>query len=141
MIKQPIFVILMLLASSPVFFLGSCTSENLAPACDTLNMSYSQNIVPILRNNCYLCHSKGNTSINGGILLDNYTNVSGWATIIRVDTTQPKSSDSSYLVGNIKHLPPSSILHFVPMPYMKQKLDTCSINQIVAWVNQGAKNN
>lgn len=141
MTKQPIFFILVILAFSPVFFLGSCTSENLVPNCDTLNMSYSQNIVPILRNNCYLCHSKGNTSINGGVLLDNYSGVSGWATIIRVDTTNPKTSDSSYLVGNIKHLPPTSILHFTPMPYMKPKLDSCSINQIVAWVNQGAKDN
>ena len=72
MIKQLIFFALMLLAFSPVFFLGSCTSENLVPACDTLNMSYSQNIVPILKNNCYSCHSKGNTVGSYGILLDSY---------------------------------------------------------------------
>jgi hypothetical protein len=141
MIKQPIFFILMLFVSLPVFFLGSCTSENLVAGCDTLNMSYSQNIVPILKNNCYTCHSKGNTAGSNGILLDNYSSVSGWATIIQIDTTQPKNADSCYLVGNIKHLPPNPILHFTPMPYMKPQLDACSINQIVAWVNQGAKNN
>ena len=141
MIKQPILFILVLLASLPVFFLGSCTSENLVAVCDTLNMSYSQNIVPILRDNCYTCHSKGNTAGSNGVLLDNYNSVNGWATIIQIDSTQPKSADSSYLVGNIKHLPSSTVLHFTPMPYMKHKLDDCSINQIVAWVNQGAQNN
>jgi hypothetical protein len=59
-----------------------------------------------------------------------------------MDTTiNPKTADSSYLVGNIKHLAPTSTLHFHPMPYLKTPLDNCSINQIVAWVNQGAKNN
>ncbi len=139
MIKQPILFILMLLAFSPVLFMGSCTSENMVSACDTLNMTYSQNIAPIIKTNCYLCHSRGNTSTNGGVLLDSYADVRGWATIIRIDTTQPKNADSSYLVGNIKHLPPTSILHFTPMPYKKPMLDACTINQIVAWVNQGTK--
>ncbi len=42
MIRQPVFIILLILACSPVFFLGSCTSEQLTPVCDTLNMSYAQ---------------------------------------------------------------------------------------------------
>jgi hypothetical protein len=132
MIKQPIFFVLMLLAFCPVFFMGSCTSENMVPACDTSNMSYSQNIAPIIKNNCYLCHSKGNTSINGGILLDSYTGLAGWV--------RPYYADSSWLVGNIRHDPPG-LYPYVPMPYMKPKLDACSINQIAAWVNQGAKDN
>jgi hypothetical protein len=133
MTKQPIFFILVLLAFSPVFFLGSCTSENLVPACDTLNMSYSQNIVPILKNNCYTCHSKGNTAGSIGILLDNYASVMFYIV--------PDAPSRSWLVGNIRHDPPDSLYNYVPMPYMKPKLDACSINQIVAWVNQGAKNN
>lgn len=142
MLKQPIFFVLLLLCFVPVFFLGSCTSENLVSVCDTLNMSYSQNVVPILKNNCYSCHSTGNIVGSNGILLDNLKNVQGWATIIIIDSTNyPGTADSSYLVGNIKHFPPSSSIHFTPMPYMKHSLDNCSINQIAAWVNQGAKNN
>jgi hypothetical protein len=133
MIKQPIFFILVLLAFSPVFFLGSCTNENLVPSCDTLNMSYSQNIVPILRNNCYTCHSKGNTVGSIGIPLDNYDSVKHFIV--------PHAPNKSWLVGNIRHAPPDSLYYYVPMPYMQPKLDNCSINQIIAWINQGAFNN
>ena len=111
MIKQPIFFILMILASSAVFFLGSCTSEQLTPGCDTLNMSYANNVVPILKNNCYTCHSKGNTVGSYGILLDNYEIRVRLGHNHYVDSaTIPGNADSSYLVGNIKHVPPR--LHY-----------------------------
>jgi hypothetical protein len=41
-----------------------------------------------------------------------------------------------YLIADITH---SS--GYTGMPYMKPKLDSCSINQIVAWKEQGAFNN
>lgn len=134
MFKQPIFFVLMVLASSSVFFLGSCTSEQLTPNCDTLNMSYANNVVPILKNNCYTCHGSGNTVGSYGILLNNYDSLVKYWVV-------PFKPNASWLVGNIRHDPPDSLFNYVPMPYMKPKLDACSINQIVAWVNQGAKNN
>ena len=137
MIKQPSILILLILAIFPAFFTGSCTSEHLSPICDTLNMSYANNIVPILKNNCYSCHSAGNTAGSYGVLLDSYDHLKDWAK----PGTKPIIADSCYLVGNIKHLPPDSNFNFTPMPYMKPKLDDCSINQIVAWVNQGSPNN
>jgi hypothetical protein len=133
MTKQPIFFILILFVSSPVFFLGSCKSEHLTPNCDTLNMSYTYNVVPILKNNCYSCHSSGNSVGSIGILLDSYHNLMNF-----VDTT---NVNFSYLLGDIRHDPSNSAITFTPMPYMKPMLDSCSINQIVAWVKQGAKNN
>jgi hypothetical protein len=41
--------------------------------CDTLNMKYSINVVPILSANCYSCHANG--IVNAGVILDSYSNV------------------------------------------------------------------
>jgi hypothetical protein len=86
-------------------------------------MSYSNNVVPILKNNCYTCHSAGNSAGSVGILLDSYDRL-----MIYVN--------NGYLIADITHM-----AGFPAMPYMKPKLDTCSINQINAWINQGAINN
>ena len=93
-------------------------------------MSYARNVVPILKNNCYSCHSTGNSVGSVGILLDNYDSLMRF-----VDTAHVYAC---YLVGNITHNPDPT---YHPMPYMKPKLDTCSINQIIVWINQGALNN
>jgi hypothetical protein len=130
MIKQPAF--LWILAFLVAFSMGSCTSANkeeLTPGgCDTTNMSYSTNIVPILQNNCYSCHGIGNSVGSGGIVLEGYNNLQPWA-----DTTRVKETT---LEGVISHHP-----GYVPMPYMKPQMDSCSINQIVAWIKQGFNNN
>ncbi len=106
----------------------SCTkkSEDMFPInnCDTTNVKYSVDIVAILQTNCYRCHGAGNTGGSGGILLEGYVNLSKWA-------------NNGYLVGNVTHAP-----GYIPMPYgQAQKISACEINRIIAWVNQGSKNN
>jgi hypothetical protein len=91
--------------------------------CDTTSVSYSNDIIPILQNNCYSCHGNGNTAGSGGILIDGYANLDKWAA-------------NGYLVGNVTHAP-----GYVPMPYGLPALPDCEINKIVAWVHQGALNN
>ena len=91
--------------------------------CDTTSVQYAANIVPILQENCYRCHGNGNTSGSGGILLEGYTNLKKWA-------------DNGFLAGNVSHAP-----GYIGMPYGQPKLPDCEVNKIVAWVNQGAKNN
>jgi hypothetical protein len=89
-------------------------------------MSYKYNIVPILKSNCYGCHSTGNTTINVGIVLDNYDSL------------------MVYVNGNYMGYLEADITHksgFVGMPYMRPQLDSCTINQILAWINDGAHNN
>ena len=39
----------------------------------TASISYSKNVVPILSNNCYSCHSTANSSLGGGFALDTYS--------------------------------------------------------------------
>jgi hypothetical protein len=91
--------------------------------CDTVGMTYTANVVPILQENCYSCHGNGNTAGSGGILLEGYTNLKQYA-------------DNGQLVGNVTHAP-----GYVPMPYGLPALPSCETNTIVDWVNNGAFNN
>jgi hypothetical protein len=134
MIKQT--GILLIPAFFAVLLLYSCTSEQLTPDCNTQNMSYSQNVVPILKSNCYKCHSAGNTVGSYGHALDSYASLTQYTNrndtiIVAGDTTI-----ISYLEGVITHTPP-----YISMPYMDGKLDTCAIKQIQAWITQGAHDN
>ncbi len=84
--------------------------------CDTLNMSYAQDIQPILATNCVGCHSSSVAS--GGVVLDNYNSVKSVAS-------------SGRLYGAVAHLS-----GYKSMPPNGQ-LDNCSILKIKAWINQG----
>jgi len=108
-------------------FFTSCTSDNkdqLVPAtCDTVNMSYSIDIVPILQTHCYGCHGTGNTGGSGGINLQDYNTLKGYAL-------------DGQLYANITH---TSNTPMPPPP--APKLGDCEINKILDWINQGAPNN
>jgi hypothetical protein len=90
--------------------------------CDTTTVGYTKDILPILQQFCYSCHSNANKAFSDGIDLENsdsgYQAVSGWAM-------------AGYLVGNVTHAS-----GYVGMPYGKPKLDDCEINKIIAWVNR-----
>ena len=92
------------------------------PACDTVNMHYTADVLPILQSFCYSCHGNGSTGGSGGISLDGYDNLKKWA-------------GNGYLIGNITHA-----TGFVPMPYQLPKLSDCNINIISDWVLRGALN-
>ncbi len=111
-----------------VFFGSSCSKESAdkltaATTCDTTNVSYARQILPILQDNCYSCHGQGNTAGSGGINLSTYAALKVYA-------------ENGYLVGNVSHAP-----GYVPMPYGLPMLPACEVNTITAWVNQGILNN
>ena len=89
--------------------------------CDTANMQYSANVLPILVANCYSCHANG--IVNGGVSLDGYSNV----------VTQVQNGS---LIKAITHAP-----GVVPMPFDGGKLSDCNIAIIQAWVNESAPDN
>ncbi|MDX1408521.1 MAG: hypothetical protein R3330_10320 [Saprospiraceae bacterium] len=96
--------------------------EELYPnGCNTTDISYTQNIVPIIEANCLTCHDI--LSQNGNVVLDGYENVKQYA-------------DSGELLGTIRHEP-----GFSAMPQGTSKLPKCSIDRIQAWVDAGAPNN
>jgi hypothetical protein len=91
--------------------------------CDTVDMKYATDVVPILVAHCYACHGNGSSAGSGGILLDNYANLKTYAS-------------NGFLKGDITHTS-----GFVAMPYGLPKLDDCTINKILDWINRGAQNN
>jgi hypothetical protein len=132
--RQIALVILILVF--PVIFIISCSKTDVqqtppvvtppgggTTTCDTVNMKYSTDIVKIMQNHCYGCHGNGNTSGSGGINLDGYNNLSGYAT-------------SGTLIGVITHA-----AGFPAMPFQQPKLDDCTINKVKDWVNRGSLDN
>ena len=86
--------------------------------CDTLHVTYSQDVLPILKAYCYTCHAGENTVFSNGISLEKIDFLKFWG-------------DTGYLLGNITHAS-----GYVGMPYGKPKLPDCEVNKIIAWVNQ-----
>jgi len=91
--------------------------------CDTVNMKYSTNVVPILTSNCYRCHGVSTNSGSFGIVLEGYNNIKPYA-------------ESGTLIGVITHAS-----GFLPMPQDGGKLSDCNINIIRSWINNGIQNN
>ena len=112
------------------FFITSCyydNQEEIHPnisdnSCDTMGVvSYSNDIVPILNNNCGTsnsCHGSSNIS---GVVLNNYASV---------------QSKEEKMVKAILHDPTVS-----PMPNGGTTINICSIKKIQSWVGQGSLNN
>lgn len=94
-------------------------SEN--KSCDTVNMTFSNDVQPILNANCYGCHHEGNAY--AGVALDTYDGVK--QTVV-----------NEQLIGVINQSP-----GFNPMPPNGSKLTQCNIDKITDWVNRGAVNN
>jgi hypothetical protein len=91
--------------------------------CDTANMKYTEDVVPILQANCYSCHGSSSNATSGGINLQDYATLKTYAL-------------NGDLVGNITWAPGHD-----PMPENAAKLPVCEINTIIDWVNNGARNN
>ena len=90
-------------------------------ACQSTNMSYSQDIQPILRNHCLSCHNAGSNI--GNITLEGH------------DRLMIHIMNGSFL-GAIKHQS-----NFSPMPQGNPKLSDCQIQKIESWINSGSPNN
>ena len=92
-----------------------------APACDTVNMTYTKDIVPIMQARCYSCHA-GSASGSFGINLDSYNDLKSQAT-------------SGELLHRITTSDPSEL-----MPKGGPKLPACEISKINAWIQAGTPN-
>ncbi len=105
---------------------GALNSDCPEHSCDTLStISYSDQVSPIIENNCLSCHNS--TSASGGVLLNNYENVR--------TTAETEYNGTSLLVGTIRNLD-----GFPAMPPNSQ-LNLCSIRIIELWIEQGLQNN
>lgn len=89
------------------------------PGCDTLNVTFSGNVWPVIQNNCLGCHSGSFPSAN--IRLENY------ADLVAISYT-------GQLLGVLRGE------GFSVMPPGGQ-LPQCTISQIQKWINDGTPNN
>ncbi|MEZ5014513.1 MAG: c-type cytochrome domain-containing protein [Chitinophagales bacterium] len=97
--------------------------------CDTTNVTYSLNILPILEAQCYSCHSEANANAQGGgNNLEGYVNLSDFIT--------PNDPENSLLYQSVAWIPGTSF-----MPKGGQKLSSCELAQIRTWIVEGATNN
>jgi hypothetical protein len=121
---KPLFAMAVSIISL-VAFLQSCTYDREmlpTPTCsDTANVSFAAFIQPLLRANCFSCHSNGSSF--GDVSLESYDDVRA-------------SAVNGRLLGAISHL-----AGFEAMPEGADKLDECSINAVRIWIDEGAKNN
>lgn len=117
---KKLFITLIVIAS---FACTKNVDEELNPinTCDTTNISFANDVLPIFNNNCNGCHSA--SAQLGGIILDNYEDVN--QTVL-----------AGRLIGSIKHE-----IGFSPMPQNASQLLQCNIDKISAWVDDGAQNN
>src|SRR5258708_17425765 len=123
---QPKFLLVTLLIGGMILYLAGCSKQSEdklqgTTNCDTTNVSYSLQVVPILQNNCYSCH--GGPNPGTGIKLDTYNNLKVFAS-------------NGFLSAAVQHTGTVT-----PMPYGLPQLPSCEVNTIVAWVNQGMLNN
>lgn len=90
-------------------------------ACDTVSVSFSLHIAPLVQTQCAGCHQGNNPS--GGVFLNNYTTIREQAL-------------SGQLVGTAAHLP-----GFQPMPPAGAGMSDCEVRQLELWVEAGAPEN
>ena len=99
------------------------SEEDLYPTveCDTVDVTYTEKILPIIRNNCYGCHDQasnfGNITLEGHDQLKRYV-------------------DNGQLLGVIRRES-----GFSPMPKNGPPLVDCDIEKIEVWIQQGAPDN
>jgi hypothetical protein len=101
------------------------------PACDTANVSFANKVLPFLTSNCTQSGCHNSTDQANGMVLDTYDGAKAVAL--------NKKSGISRLIGSINQW--TTPTTFYAMPKGGSKLDSCSINKVTAWVNQGLLNN
>lgn len=100
---------------------GSQNNSCEGSACDTLNVTYTGTIRPLVQQRCQGCHS--GAAPQGGL------DFSAWGNLNMV-------AMDGRLAGAIQHQPT-----FTAMPPSGPMLSDCRIAQFLAWIDQGAPNN
>ncbi|OJW32707.1 MAG: hypothetical protein BGO54_20275 [Sphingobacteriales bacterium 46-32] len=96
--------------------------SNSNATCDTAGVaSYTQKIVPLLKQYCYSCHTGSFPS--GNILMGTYT-------------ADKAIALNGKLYGSITHASGYS-----PMPQGLSKLTDCQIATVKKWIDEGTQNN
>jgi hypothetical protein len=113
------------LLAGMIWLLSGCYSKNEEEefanvTCDTMSMSYSEDVLPIINEYCVSCHGDFGS---GNVSLNSYEKVKA-------------SAQNGGLLGSIDHSN-----GWDAMPQGQDQLDACTRDKIRAWINQGLLNN
>lgn len=97
-------------------------------SCDTVGMTYTTNIKPILDQNCALSGCHDAASASSGYDFSIYDGSTG------SNSGALQAAQNGSLLGTVTHASGYS-----PMPKGSAQLSTCNIDKLTAWVNQGAQ--
>jgi len=102
-------------------FTIACGDDEGDEVCETANLTYNNDIAAIINTNCALsgCHN-ADAALAGTLPMTNFTETTGGALFNRI-------------VGAINHE-----TGFSEMPRNADQLDQCLIDQIEAWIDNGA---
>lgn len=90
-------------------------------ACQTTNVSFNKDILPIIEARCYKCHA---ADLNqGNVTLEGYDAIKIFV-------------ENNRLLGAVKHEQ-----GFSPMPQNEAMLSSCQIGMIESWIEEGAEDN
>ncbi len=89
--------------------------------CDSVAVTYTTSIAPIMTNYCTRCHRTGRT--DGGVNIAGYAQLSVYV-------------NSGQLLGAIRH-----DRGFSPMPSSGTRIPACDLQKITTWIAAGAPNN
>jgi hypothetical protein len=108
----------------------------LLSACGHHEVSYQKEVLPILKANCFECHTPGGIGYEKSKL-----DMSTYDTLMKGTqfgpVVKPGDGLTSVLVMLIENRADSSI----HMPYQRNLMSQSNIDTIKTWVTQGAKNN
>ena len=113
--------------------LSSCNYNNVEELypnplnnCDTINVTFSGTIFPLITDNCFDCHS--GSSPQGILLFEDYDAISAAGKI-------PAGQYGS-LYGAISHYPTNK-----PMPFNRPQLSDCNILKVKKWIDAETPDN
>ena len=115
-------------------FFSSCYYDNTEELygtikCDTVDMSYTADILPILDAACLTCHNATSAGVlGGGNNLEGFDNLTTFIT--------PGDAENSILYASVAWIPGTSF-----MPKSAEQLSACDIAKIKSWITNGATNN
>ena len=115
-------------------FFSSCyydTKEELFGVieCDTVGVSYTVDILPILVLECYKCHDDEHAVLKGG---SNY--LEGYSKLF--DFIEPGDAENSVIYQAVAWIPGTSF-----MPKGSSQLSACDIALLKSWIENGASEN
>ena len=119
---KKVLIIVLTLVTGVILSTSSCSKVSGSNTCDTTNLTYRQDILPILKNYCFTCHSNGNMTLsnNTGYNFQQGDSL-GYAYF---------KYEGGIVIPNIRHDP-----GYIGMPYLQPKLLDCEVEKIVAWFN------